>query len=459
MGGVRRIGTVRMIGCLVALALLASSTAEARRRRGGKSAAVQITSKPKGARVTTDTGEVIGKTPLSTELPLGTHILTLEKAGYAPFEYAIDVTRKKRKNRWRFRLKQISAIQVSLVGASSRIKGAAIYVDGEQVGTVPGKFEIARGGHQVEVRKRGYVAHEEYVELRGGVHKVAAVLEPLTTAAVPPESEPEADFLPESEQAEASATKSGDDDGDASAAARRGPWVVVGAGVELGGRRFRYDNPQTANMRDFDAGLPMVRLSAEVYPLTGMRKKFLSGLSLGGRFARGAPTNSTTSDGMVVGTGFGDWSIGLGYRVPLGKPSLVGDGWDAGGGVSYGRQFFSFDDQSPLYTEVPAVDYRYWRLGAGVGSQFGRYRASGGVSYDIVRKAGALETRFTRDDVSGVGVGVGFGAQVWRALELRLAGNMVRYGHTFRFEEAAEFMADGASDTFFGVMAQAAYAY
>jgi hypothetical protein len=442
--------------------LVAPSTAHAKRRRRARSEnrsyPIEIKTTPKRATITLDTGEVIGRTPLRTELRAGTHVLAIEKPGYARFEYAIEVTRKARKNRWKFRLQRITAIDVVLADGSSAIRGAAIYVDGKRVGTAPGRIDLKRGEHQVEVRKKGYVAYEEFVDLRGGLHRVVAELEPTTVGGPPPDPPEETVAAKIQGSNESDASK---DDPRSTPSREGGELVFVGGGIEIGGRRFRYSNPQTANMRDFDASLPMVRIAADVYPMTRFtRSKYLTGLSVSGRFAIGAPVNSNTSSGEVVGTGFGDLGAGIDWRMALGRPSLAGRGWDVGGGISYGRKYFSFDKASALFAEVPDVDYRYWRLTVGAGSAFGdRYRAFGGVSYDLVRSSGVLEQRFDRDVASGIGLNAGIGARLMRALELRMSANAIRYGHTFKFADGAEFMADGASDSFFGLMVAALYVY
>ena len=419
---------------LVAAILWVPASADARPRKSS----VNITTRPAGAVITMETGEILGSTPLRTSLPRGTHILMITKEGFEPLEYAIEVTRRKRKNRFRIALDPIVAIDVVL--GDDSINGAEIYVDGEKVGTAPSMIELERGEHQIEIRKQGYMTYEEFVELEG-LHEIEASLEPLTIDGPPSEK----------------VITAGDDETSGDAA----PLVHIGGGLELGGRRFRYSNPQTINMRDFDAGgVPVVRVTADVFPLAHMRHKLLSGLNVTGTMGRAAPVNSNTSEGEVVGTGFGDMELGLGWRIPMGRPTLAGEGWDIGGQVAYGRQFFSFERENPLAVEVPDVDYKFVRLGAGVGSTFnGRYRAYGMASYRAVSSTGLLGDRFQSDSASGIGVAGGMSARVRDSVELRITANAVRYGHSFGFEDGAEFAADGASDSFFGLLVGALYVY
>jgi hypothetical protein len=80
--------------CTVVILLVAPATADAKRRRRTpsltRSYPIEIRTTPKRATITLDTGEVIGRTPLKTELRAGTHILSIEKPGYARFEYAAE---------------------------------------------------------------------------------------------------------------------------------------------------------------------------------------------------------------------------------------------------------------------------------------------------------------------------------------------------------------------------------
>lgn len=426
--------TARGLAVLFAAAFLFPSVAHA-----GKSS-VRITTTPRGAVVSTDSGAVLGSTPLRTKMELGTHILTITKDGYEPLEYAIEVQRRRRKNRFRVALDRINAIDVIL--SDDSISGAAIYIDGEKRATAPSMIKLDKGAYQIQIKKEGYVTYEEYVEL-DGLHEIEAALEPLTIDGPPKKKK----IAPEVDDDEWT--------GDAL------PMVHVGGGLELGGRRFRYTNPQTVLMRNFDAGgVPMVRLNADVFPLASMHHKLLSGISLSGTFSRGAPVNSNTSDGQVVGTGFGDMELGVGWRVPVGRPTLAGNGGDVALQVAYGRQFFSFDQMNPLAAEVPEVDYKFVRVGAGFGSTFSeRYRAHGVASYRMVKSSGLLGERFEADNTSGIGIDAGLSMRLRDSFELRVEANLVRYGHTFQFEDGAEFQAAGASDSFFGVLFGALYVY
>jgi hypothetical protein len=152
--------------------------------------------------------------------------------------------------------------------------------------------------------------------------------------------------------------------------------------------------------------------------------------------------------------------LGLGWRVPIGRPSLAGEGGDVAVQLAYGRQFFTFDQMNPLAVEVPEVDYKFLRVGAGFGSTFKeRYRAHGIASYRMVKSTGGLGERFDSDSASGLGIDAGVSAQLYDSFELRVTANVVRYGHTFQFDDGAEFKADGASDSFFGLLVGALYLY
>lgn len=233
-------------------------------------------------------------------------------------------------------------------------------------------------------------------------------------------------------------------------------WVRFrfGAGLELASRTFRYSRPQTSSLRSYEAwALPMVRLSSDWYPLAGHDAGKAEGLSISGQVSVGAPLTSSSGDGMPIDTRHGDMALGIGWGWP------VGERWDVDSSLSYGRQYFSFDETSALFDETPDVDYRYWRLGMG-GALVLRpgFHAFGTVHYDRVTSVGTLVERFGALSVYGVGARLGLAASLIPSFGLELAGSLNRYSLTFHSDEAAS-MADGASDQFLGVMASAVYSH
>lgn len=59
--------------------------------KSGKARSVEFRSVPAGARVTVD-GYFLGKTPMTTQIPLGKHLVSIAKWGYQSWEHELNVT-------------------------------------------------------------------------------------------------------------------------------------------------------------------------------------------------------------------------------------------------------------------------------------------------------------------------------------------------------------------------------
>lgn len=62
--------------------------------KSGKALAVEFKSVPAGARVTVD-GYFMGKTPMTAQIPLGKHLVSITKWGYQTWEQELDVSNGK----------------------------------------------------------------------------------------------------------------------------------------------------------------------------------------------------------------------------------------------------------------------------------------------------------------------------------------------------------------------------
>jgi hypothetical protein len=131
-----------------------------KRAEGGLSAK----SEPKGAKVYLD-GKMVGSTPFEgQDLSPGAHTVRITKDGYQTWER--DVTVKAEETvEFVARLKRA---QGGLV-AKSEPKGAEVYVNGKSVGKTPYEDKgLAVGSHTVHIKKHGYGAWEQTVQVDPG---------------------------------------------------------------------------------------------------------------------------------------------------------------------------------------------------------------------------------------------------------------------------------------------------
>ncbi|MBL8604619.1 MAG: PEGA domain-containing protein [Myxococcales bacterium] len=136
-----------------------------------------VQSTPSGATVRVDsaTAAPVGVTPLPrARLPLGQHRLFFTLDGYVPG--TLDVTVATR-NRTAF---TTSLVQAGSVYVAADIDGAPIFLDGNQVGTTPGRVNgLTPGQHIVEIRAADMQPFRETVTVNSGaVASVSANLRP-----------------------------------------------------------------------------------------------------------------------------------------------------------------------------------------------------------------------------------------------------------------------------------------
>lgn len=135
---------------------------------------VELTSKPPGAEVLIGSAP-LGKTPLKgMALPSGTLELTLRLAGYVELPVKVDVVQNKTTRK----AVELTPLPPVLV-VESVPPGAAVAVDGEEVGTTPLRTDgLKPGGHEVRLTLEGYRDVRRKVELRQAEErKLAETLE------------------------------------------------------------------------------------------------------------------------------------------------------------------------------------------------------------------------------------------------------------------------------------------
>jgi hypothetical protein len=476
-----------LTGALTVLALAALPATA-----GAKPYPVRIDSQPSGATVYLDSkeGAPLGRTPFTGRLPSGSHTLIVELDGYVSQVQDINVRRQRRPLRIDVKLSKIDLASIEVVlgragGRPVEAEGARILVDGRDVGAAPDTVQVPAGPHQVEVVLEGYKTFETWVETAEGEKlKVTADLVPLGGKPVRvaqvggggadrdqdagdeagdargPKRVAVAEENPlegQSDEPEGSAFRE-----KPVAPGRQVPFVGLGAGLELAGRRFRPNSEDVQGLREYDAGgVLMVRLSAEINPLAFVESPLASGWGLYAAYARATPLDSAAvlADGteVQVPTVWSELDLGARYRYRFRPDSYIG----IEGG--YGTHDFTFDFSAmtqELEEEVPDVSYEFLRIGLEGRIGFGRIAVLGAGGTRLVSSIGELGDRFAKTDILALNGSLGVAAVLTRAIEVRLMGHYDRYAHEYTpADGAVASTATSGLDQFYGALLSALFAY
>lgn len=225
---------------------------------------------------------------------------------------------------------------------------------------------------------------------------------------------------------------------------------------EIGGRRFAYSDPITANSRDYDVfGAPMPAVAAEVYPAAGTTIPFIKDLGLTGSFARAFGISSATKGGAKLGT---TWMrAGGGLRARFRPGSTAGPVIGINGGVNFTS--FTFDGSATLATSTPDVTYVALRGGLDARIPFWRMALLLDAGYDGALSAGVVHDRFAGAKVGGLDFGAGFAILIASGFEARLTAHYTRYFYSFDPVPGDAYVAGGALDELLGLGIGVAYAY
>lgn len=476
-----RVVTALTGGALIALGLgVLPSPAEA------KPYPVRIESQPSGATVYLDSkeGDPLGQTPFTGKVPSGSHTLIVELDGYVSQVQDITIRKHRRPQRIAVKLSKIDLAAIEVVsgkgpdGSPVEARNARILVDGRDVGTLPDTIKVPAGPHQVQVIKEGFEIFETWVETTEGEEiRVSADLVPRGGAGRPKlnrararrpardapriASEAEDPLAAEPARAERDAPEGSIDRGAARAAPRRAvPFFSGGAGVEMGGRRFRPSQADNSDLRTYNAGAVfLLRLAAEVNPLAFSPSKFASGWGVFGSYARAKPLDSNARIGEMefgVPTVWSELDLGARYRYRPDPGTFVGVE------AAYGTHTFRFDldaETEALAGNVPDVQYKFFRFGLEGRYGFGRVAllASGGTR--LVNSIGNLGEQFAKTDILALYAGGGLAATLTDSFEARLVGHYDRYAHDYTAAEGASNLPDSSVDEFYGAMLSALFVY
>jgi hypothetical protein len=150
---------------------------------------VQIDTLPSGANVYVDDRsagiQCQSGAMCRLKLKKGPHKLILELDGHRTQEQTIAVTGAQR---FWFKLAPLPAsLDVRTLATNQTAQGAELFVDGKLKGVVPSVLEVSEGKHLVEVRRGGFEAYAEHVELKAGEQRPMFVSLSITPQAPQPQ--------------------------------------------------------------------------------------------------------------------------------------------------------------------------------------------------------------------------------------------------------------------------------
>jgi hypothetical protein len=246
--------------------------------------------------------------------------------------------------------------------------------------------------------------------------------------------------------------------------------VVLGGGLELGGRDFHYSlSPaNTANVRPHEIfPAPLIWLGGELYPAAMTDVPFVRDLGIEVGYAVAVGVDATSSDGRTFGTSWNRLLVGLRYRIRTSDA----EGSMIGLGFGYGRTAFAVEPEDEAATsiagEVATVDYEYLRLAGDLRIPIGPVSLLADVAYLAVVSAGEVYERFTPANrgtqgdasIGGVQLAAGLGIELTAGVELTAVFDYYRFFYAFSPEPGDQYVAGGALDQIFGVRFGVQYAY
>ena len=152
--------------------------------------------------------------------------------------------------------------------------------------------------------------------------------------------------------------------------------------------------------------------------------------------------------GLTSETTFQRWRAGIVGRVPF----ALGDGFgmvtlDA----SYGSWSFEIDDSNRIGAAAPSVAYDIIRLGVGGRVPLGKPILLAGFGYDLVLSSGPFEDRFPNASAGGIDARLGAAWPLAEVLEARAWFEYTRFFFNLQPEPDDRAVAGGALDQYFGL--------
>jgi len=447
------------------LALVFSLLGVQREARAQARHPVLITSDPPGATIYFDVGEegMIESTPYRGRLPAGKYSVVFELDGYSDKIVEFQVKKKRKTQRLRAKMEEYSPAFLRVEVRPPGLEGVVIRIDEEARKVGEDRFELTPGTHCVEVVQKELGPFTKCLELAAGQKKKLVVTlteqggDPLSDC--PDPDDPACETCPDPDNPLCESVPVEPEEPLAPVVGHVPSMFRIEVGPALGGRRFRFSNPQ-GDLRPFTAGgLLAARGALEVYPLASSPSGWLRflGLFVGGLYA--LPFDSTTPGTAAGSIPTKWWEFDTGVRLG----TSFGDTGVWGIELGFGIQRFEFDDGDgePLTgvdSEVPGVRYQYVRAGARVeGDLFEKVRGHAVASYRKPSEVGDLK-RLGGASANGFSLVLGARRPVFSLMEVGLLGHLDVYKLSFGNQaNGAGQAASGGTDVFFGLSLTASF--
>ena len=412
----------------------------------GPTRKVTVESDPPGASVylnDKEDGEKC-KTPCTVDAPIGDATLIIELENHKPEFAAISVP--KRGTPKKVTVKLEAAVGTLVIEGT---KGASISVDDVDQGKSPARIETAEGGHHVVATLNGHAIYDQFIE-------VAADSElPITLGSTAIKDSDK----PDPEDGHGDGSGSG---GAITTAGRpsgaRAKYLAVSALVDVGFRRFTYDNNQTKGTlrEETEGGQVIAGPLVEVYPgaLLGIRP--LRGLRLSGRFQFNVNSQDVVGNGITgkTSTYWQSIEVSLAQRWTFANQATV----EVGAGYVRDRYQFNADNAMDLAL-VPDADYKSVRIGGRGSMQFGNVEPFLTAENRIVLSGGNVEKRFNSGSASGLRGSLGIAARFGSSIRAKLEASLLSYSWEFKYDTTDAQRADGGTDSIKQLSVGVGYAY
>ncbi len=240
------------------------------------------------------------------------------------------------------------------------------------------------------------------------------------------------------------------------------PLFVLEAGPDLYTRKFEYTGLASKNLRTYSAPLIAApRIHAELYPLAALTKGVAAGLGLDVGYAFAVGLQSQRQDSPKFPTKATRLDLGLKLRI---RPVAGSEGAIV---PAFGYRSASFAvspaADGTVLDGLPGISYSALMVGLGgeVPVADNKLVVFARFAYLPVLSSGEIisATYFQKGSASGIEAALGAGFKVGSGVELRLTGQLTRYGLTFESQPTDSYLATGASDLNIGGNVSVRYTY
>jgi hypothetical protein len=223
--------------------------------------------------------------------------------------------------------------------------------------------------------------------------------------------------------------------------------ITLRAGPEIGTRNFRYSDYLYGGLRGY--GLPaaaMFSIGGEVFPFATTGIPFAKDVGLVGGYGEALPWDSKTRAGdQSANASWSRFYVGGRARFRVGETKtdpLVGIQG------TYGEWKFLFSGNAPVVSQVPAVDYKFVRLGGDVRVPVGPVALLANAGALYVLSAGPFSDRFPRATIGGLDVLLGGAYSFLPWLEARATVAYTRVFSSVHPQPGNNYAVGGALDQY-----------